>query len=320
MRMRMITVRPEQIKDYKDIAEVNAQAFYDQDFIGEVALIDTLRRGRQFDSELSLVALDGDKVVGHALFYPQVSYINEEEVPSVLLGPICVLPEYQKKGIGKLLIDEGHRIAYEKGYKFSFLWGHTSYYPKFGYITNMFGESTVKISLENIEEDDVNLNFRNVETKDIPVLLNMWKKWYNPVDLAVKPSELLLDWINNYINIRAQIVEKDNEIIGYIRYEKNHLENMKMLLSKDKVSTDLMLKYLKKQLNTSDLTLPIYETEFAKLMFKGYDVQFVNVTWGACMICILDKENDLINSYCQEVKSGKRKPGQIILSTSYEMD
>lgn len=316
----MITIRQEQIKDYKEIAELTAQAFPDQNFIGEVVLIDSLRRGSSFDPELSLVALIGDKVVGHVLFYPEVSYINGQEIPSVLLGPIGVLPEHQKMGIGKSLIEEGHRIAYQKGYKYSFLWGHKTYYPKFGYITNMFGESTVEINLENIDDEDVNFQFRSVETKDIPLLLEMWEKWYKPVDLAIKPGSLLLDWINNYTNIRSRIIEKDNEIIGYIRYEENHLENVKMMLSKDKESTDLMIKYFKKQLNTASVTLPIYETEFAKQMFEGHTAQFVNVTWNACMICILDENNDLINTYCQEVKSGKRKPGQTILSTHYEME
>ncbi|QVK17456.1 N-acetyltransferase [Mycoplasmatota bacterium] len=315
----MITIRQEQVKDYKDIAEVNAQAFTDQNFIGEVALVDALRRGSFFDPELSLVALCEDKVVGHALFYPQKSFINEIEIPSVLLGPISVLPEYQKKGIGKLLIEEGHRIAFEKGYKYSFLWGHDTYYPRFGYVTNMFGESIIKINLETIEED-TNLQFRQVETKDTPVLVKMWEKWFKTVDLAVQPSELLLDWISNYTNVRSRIIEKDNEIIGYIRYEKDHLENVKMFLSKDKESTDLILRYFKKELNASNVILPIYETEFAKEMFKEYDASFVNTTWGACMICILDKENDLVNTYVQEVISGIRKPGQVILSTNYEME
>jgi len=316
----MYLIRGEKIKDYKDIAEVTAKAFCNQDYIGEVSMIDSLRRGSQFDSELSLVACFEEKVVGHVLFTPQLSYINEKPVPSVILGPIAVLPEYQKSGIGRLLIEEGHKIAYNKGYKFSFLWGHDTYYPKFGYKTNMFGDSRFKINLEKIEKETVDITLRRVVKEDIPFLLKMWDKWYKPVDLAIKPSDSLLDWISNYNNIVAHVIEKDHEIVGYIRYEKNHLERIKMFLAKDKLATDMIMNYIKNELDNIILSLPIYETEFTMQMFNGYDVEFINKTWGASMICILDEKEDLIKNYCQEVINGTRKPGHIILSPGFEME
>ncbi len=315
----MFTVRQELIEDYEDIAEVTAQAFSDQDYIGEVALIDALRRGKYFDSELSLVALKDDKVVGHVLFYPQISYIDGKQMPSVLLGPISVLPEYQKLGIGTLLIKEGHKIALKKGYKFSFLWGHSTYYPKFGYLTNMFGEASIKLNLKNIEKKEEDLQFRRITKEDVPTLLGMWKKWFESVDLAVEPSALLLDWMNNYPHIKASIIEKDKQVIGYIRHEKDHLDRINMFFCKDKASLDCIISFImyKQEINT--LTLPLSETSFIKDMFSDYDVEYINHTWDACMICILDKGDYLINKYCQEVMNKERKPGQIILSPYYEM-
>lgn len=50
------------------------------------------------------------------------------------LAPLSVLPEYQRQGIGKALICEGHRIAKELGYKYSIVLGSENYYPKSGYI------------------------------------------------------------------------------------------------------------------------------------------------------------------------------------------
>ncbi len=50
------------------------------------------------------------------------------------LAPLSVLPEYQRKGVGTALIEEGHKIAKEMGYAYSVVLGSENYYPKFGYI------------------------------------------------------------------------------------------------------------------------------------------------------------------------------------------
>lgn len=55
-----INMRTETIKDYSAIAEVNLLAFRDSDqcFVGEVAMVDTLRHRPDYDPELALVAHD----------------------------------------------------------------------------------------------------------------------------------------------------------------------------------------------------------------------------------------------------------------------
>ena len=60
--------------------------------------------------------------------------INIGENEEIALAPLAVLPEYQRKGIGSLLIKEGHRIAKELGYNYSVVLGSENYYPKFGYV------------------------------------------------------------------------------------------------------------------------------------------------------------------------------------------
>ncbi|KKI50576.1 putative acetyltransferase [Christensenella hongkongensis] len=43
-------------------------------------------------------------------------------------------PKYQRQGIGKALILEGHKIAKRLGYPYSLVLGSNTYYPKVGYI------------------------------------------------------------------------------------------------------------------------------------------------------------------------------------------
>lgn len=50
------------------------------------------------------------------------------------LAPLSVLPEYQRQGIGKALIAQGHKIAVRMGYEFSVVLGSEEYYLKAGYV------------------------------------------------------------------------------------------------------------------------------------------------------------------------------------------
>lgn len=49
------------------------------------------------------------------------------------LAPIAVEPQYQNKGIGHKLIQEGIRQAEKLGYKSIIVVGHPSFYTKFGF-------------------------------------------------------------------------------------------------------------------------------------------------------------------------------------------
>ena len=54
--------------------------------------------------------------------------------------PLAVLPEYQKKGVGRALVLEGHRIAKDLGFHYSVVLGSETYYPKMGYVpANNYG-------------------------------------------------------------------------------------------------------------------------------------------------------------------------------------
>jgi putative acetyltransferase len=127
-----IHIRPESKSDYAAILEVNDRAFNRPE---EGRLVDNLRQLPEFDPRLSLVAERNGKVIGHVLFFPiYIQGKDGEEYPCLSLGPIAVLPKYQKQGIGGMLIEAGHRAALELDYTAVVLLGHPEYYPRFGYL------------------------------------------------------------------------------------------------------------------------------------------------------------------------------------------
>lgn len=86
--------------------------------------------------DLSLLAYHNDKAVGHILFTR--AYINEicEQPLFHILAPLAIIPEYQKQGLGGLLIREGIEKLKLLGSEMLLVLGHIEYYPKHGFITD----------------------------------------------------------------------------------------------------------------------------------------------------------------------------------------
>lgn len=96
----------------------------------EQDLVDMLRKSAAFVPQLSLVAEDNGKIVGHILF----TEITVNDSIQLALAPLAVLPEYQRQGIGAALITQGHETARTLGYGYSVVLGSERYYSRFGYL------------------------------------------------------------------------------------------------------------------------------------------------------------------------------------------
>lgn len=125
-------IRKEEPKDYEIIYSLVKDAFDSAEHSdgNEQDLVNALRKGDAFIPELSLVAETDGKIVGHIMFTKAKVAGNTV----LVLAPLSVLPEYQRKGIGAALIKEGHKIANELGYEYSVVLGSEKYYPRAGYL------------------------------------------------------------------------------------------------------------------------------------------------------------------------------------------
>ena len=125
-------IRQEQPADYDLVYQVIKKAFEQAEHRdgNEQDLVTMLRKSKSFVPELSLVAVEDNRIVGHILFTK--AFINQTEV--LALAPLSVLPEYQNRGIGLSLMKQGHMIASTLGYGYSIVLGHPKYYPKAGYV------------------------------------------------------------------------------------------------------------------------------------------------------------------------------------------
>ncbi|WP_453996006.1 GNAT family N-acetyltransferase [Bacillus nitroreducens] len=130
-----IIIKQEQVKDYKITENVVKCAFANAEHSdkNEHNLVCRIRNSNVFIPELSLVAMDNERIVGHILF-SKVKIKNEDQVvESLALAPVSVLPEYQNQGVGKLLISKALQKAKELRFHSVVVLGHPEYYPKFGF-------------------------------------------------------------------------------------------------------------------------------------------------------------------------------------------
>lgn len=126
-----VLLRGERVTDHDDIYELTKRAFAGEE---EAKLIVSLRKTRNFIKGLSVVAILEGKLIGHAML-TQAPIVNRgKRFMSLALGPMSVLPEFQRRGFGSMLLEEVLLRAKECGYKAVVVLGHANFYPKFGFI------------------------------------------------------------------------------------------------------------------------------------------------------------------------------------------
>ena len=123
-------IRQEIPADIPAIFEVNYQAFAHYD---EARLVDALRDAKVFNPELSLVAVDGERIIGHIMFPPVTIESPGAIVPAIALAPLVVHPDYQCRGVGTALIEEGLKVCRTLGHRIVIVIGHPEYYPRYGF-------------------------------------------------------------------------------------------------------------------------------------------------------------------------------------------
>jgi putative acetyltransferase len=131
-----IIIRPETKQDHRRVEEVTREAFWnlyrpgcDEHYTAHI-----LREHGDFIPELDLVAeLDG-KIVG-SIMYTRSYVINEkgEKTVTATFGPVCVLPEFQRKGIGSKLIRYTLKLAEEMGFPAVLIFGDAHNYCRHGF-------------------------------------------------------------------------------------------------------------------------------------------------------------------------------------------
>ncbi|MGZ8600524.1 MAG: GNAT family N-acetyltransferase [Actinomycetota bacterium] len=116
-------VRPETPEDHEVSVEVERAAF---DSDEEASIVEAVRNE---EASFALVAEEDDIVVGHV----QLSRGWVGDTPVLVLGPIGVLPDRQRRGIGSALMRHGLEEARARREAAVILFGEPGFYRRFGF-------------------------------------------------------------------------------------------------------------------------------------------------------------------------------------------
>jgi len=128
----MIKIRESNNPDLEKMCFINNLAFGKKEGKEIVKLVKNLLTDSTAKPLLSLLAFEKNEPVGHILF-TKVEVSPKKNISAMLLAPLAVLPEFQKKGIGKKLIKTGLKKLSKTGVEVVFVLGHPNYYPKCGF-------------------------------------------------------------------------------------------------------------------------------------------------------------------------------------------
>lgn len=110
------------------VLELNRRAFNGEQ---ESRLIENLQRDG--DVLASLIAIDGDEVIGHILFSPLDIIVNESRIVAAALAPMAVIPTRQNQGIGSKLVARGIAEMKSANQAAIIVLGHIKFYSRFGF-------------------------------------------------------------------------------------------------------------------------------------------------------------------------------------------
>ena len=132
----MTAIRNELPEDYRQVEELTKKAFWNVNFPGcnEHYLAHLLRNHVDFVPELDFIIESDNRIIGN-IMYVKSKLVDENggEKTVLTFGPLSVLPEYQRKGCGKQLLEHSFIKAADMGFEAIVIFGNPENYISRGF-------------------------------------------------------------------------------------------------------------------------------------------------------------------------------------------
>lgn len=132
--MKDLILRPERPEQYREMEEIVRDAFWDKFCPGcsEHLVVRNLRQSPAIVPELCLAAEIGGRLAGGIWYAQGAIRSGRTHHPVLTMGPVCVSPEYQCRGVGSTLIEKTLSLAAGKSCAV-IIYGDIGYYARFGF-------------------------------------------------------------------------------------------------------------------------------------------------------------------------------------------
>jgi predicted N-acetyltransferase YhbS len=133
---KMIKIRNEEETDYERVEEITRKSFWNLYIPGcnEHYLVHVMRSHKDFLPELDMVIEVDNQIIGN-IMYTKTKLVDEsgEEKEILTFGPVCIMPEYQRMGYGKMLMEHSFEEAGALGYDVIVIFGNPNNYVSRGF-------------------------------------------------------------------------------------------------------------------------------------------------------------------------------------------
>ncbi|MCK5848142.1 MAG: N-acetyltransferase [Caldisericia bacterium] len=185
-----VLIRNEVETDYKAVEKITRMAFWNFYVPGcnEHYLVHMMRSHKDFIPALDFVIEVDNKLIGN-IMYTKARLVDEkkEEKEILTFGPISILPEYQRMGYGKLLMEHSFKKATALGYDTIVILGNPANYVSSGF------KSSKKYSV-CLENDLYPSALMLKELKPGMLDVKKWFYYYSPVmDIDEQEAQLFDD-------------------------------------------------------------------------------------------------------------------------------
>ena len=136
MNTNNIIIRTEKKEEHREVENLVREAFWNVYRPGclEHYVLNQLRDNPDFVPELDFVMLKDGKLIGQNIFMKAVIKADDgRNIPIMTMGPICIAPEFKRKGYGKILLDYSLEKAAEAGCGAVCFEGNIDFYGKSGF-------------------------------------------------------------------------------------------------------------------------------------------------------------------------------------------
>ena len=136
MNTNDITIRLETKEDQRTVENLIREAFWNVYRPGcyEHYVMHVLRKDPAFVKELDFVLEKDGRLIGQNMFMrTRIDADDGRAVPVLTMGPICITPEFKRRGYGKLLLDATLERAAAMGFGAVLFEGNIDFYGKSGF-------------------------------------------------------------------------------------------------------------------------------------------------------------------------------------------
>ena len=129
-------IRLERIEEHRETETLVREAFWNVYRPGclEHYVLNQLRNDKAFVPELNFVMEKDGRLIGQNMFMRAAIKADDgRDIPIMTMGPICIAPELQGKGYGKILLDYSLEKAAELGCGALCFEGNINFYGKSGF-------------------------------------------------------------------------------------------------------------------------------------------------------------------------------------------